>query len=281
MNKMNYKSFLNIPFLICAAVLLVSASCKTMIDKITDRSFVKQALPLQKPLELIDENSLGRYKIIRNSRIENDDVVEELGTHDYLQCLLEDTQASDQSPVKYCSLFITYYTGDPDTVPHVPDECYVGSGSIKETSELIEFTVKNALGDASDPSSEHSTVKLKASRIVFRRPGTEIWDTAAKFSRLYFFKVNGQYSGSRNATRAIMSKNLWGKYSYFSKFEWEFYGASSRPDREQIIQASTEMLSTVLPVIERDHWPDWDKANSEQNDDNENITANNVSDENN
>lgn len=283
MNK-TLKPYLNIPFLICAGVLIVSASSKSLIDNFTNVITRKQPLPLQKPLEMIDEESLGSYRVVSNRRIENDDIVEELGTTDYLQCLLEDTEADPKGPVRYCSLFITYYTGDPDIVPHVPDECYVGSGNTLETTELLDVPVR-INSDAAQSSraaaagQSANTKNIKITRAVFKNQG-DIWDAAAKFSRLYFFRVNGEYGYNRDSTRTIMGKNVFGKYSYFSKVEWEFYGANSRPDKQQMIEASSKMLSVLIPVLERDHWPDWEKANS--NDENNDTHESNISsDENN
>ena len=64
-----------------------------------------------------------------------------------------------------------------------------------------------------------------------------------------------------------MSKNILGKYSYFSKVEWEFYGISGNsrvmPETDQITEASEKMLKAVLPILEDEHWPDWDAANAD------------------
>jgi hypothetical protein len=95
-----------------------------------------------------------------------------------------------------------------------------------------------------------------------------MWQMDSKYPVMYFFKANGEYAGNRTITRAIMSKNLFGKYSYFSKVEWKFFGYGYNgivyPSKEDIIQASEEFLSLLLPVMEKDHWPDWEKANSKK-----------------
>jgi hypothetical protein len=75
------------------------------------------------------EQALRPYVVKQKEQILNRDVLESLGTEEYLQWILEAPDAAPGSPTRFCSLFITYYTGNPDMVPHVPDECYVGGGN--------------------------------------------------------------------------------------------------------------------------------------------------------
>lgn len=251
------KPYLKPAFLICAALLLTAASSKTMIIKTLGLELEKLEIPLRKPLEDMDFETIGPYKLVSQERIENHDIIEELGTEDYLQCTIEDTDAEPASSTRFCQLFITYYTGNPDTVPHIPDECYVGGGNEQMAKELINLKI---------PGISNETIDLDASRVIFKREGTNKWDVGTTFSRLYFFKVNGQYSSGKTTTRVIMGKNVFGKYSYFSKVEWQFFGFNGNsqimPEKEQIVNASQKMLSSVLPVLENEHWPDWEAANT-------------------
>jgi hypothetical protein len=252
MNKI-IKPYLKPAFLICAAFLLIAASSKSVIIQKMGVILTKLPIPLQKPLEDFDFDAISPYKLISQQRIENHDIIEELGTEEYLQCLIEDTEAAPGSPTRICSLFITYYTGNPDTVPHVPDECYVGGGNKQVGKDLISMKIPNSDG----------AIKLDASRVTFERKKRSEYDAVSTFSRLYFFKVNGEYSSGKQMTRAIMGKNILGKYSYFSKVEWEFKGSSGiSPNKDQIIEASEKMFSVILPILENDHWPDWEAANA-------------------
>ena len=83
---------------------------------------------------------------------------------------------------------------------------------------------------------------------------------------LYFFKTNGKYAASRGETRKILGQNFVDKYSYFSKFEWQFYGRSFSgrvyPDKAATIEASEKFLSVVnfdknaeVPNWEFGYWP--------------------------
>ena len=171
--------------MICAAFLLIAASSKDPILAWLEIITIKHPIPLQKPLEEMNFEAIAPYRLQSQQRIENHDIVKELGTEDYLQCFLEDTEAGKSSPIRYCSLFITYYTGDPDTVPHVPDECYVGGGNKQITKEVLDLEIRNLIEDG---QFENETVDLKVSRVVFKRKSTSIWDTGSTFSRLYFLR---------------------------------------------------------------------------------------------
>ena len=271
--KSSIKPYTQPAFLICVAVLAIAGTGKTIVIEWSGAHLKKLPLPLKKPLDLLDESALVPYKVINRHMIHNKDVLEQLGTEEYIQWEVEDTEADKSSPVKYCLLFVTYYTGNPDQVPHVPEECYVGGGSQRVGSESVTLNVEGL--EVSDISSESEISteagikkKINAKYVVFISQSSNMWQTRSRYPVLYFFKANGAYAGSRTETRAIMGKNLFGKYSYFSKVEWKFHGGGPGgriyPNEEETIAASEKLLSVLLPVMERDHWPDWAKANSEK-----------------
>jgi hypothetical protein len=231
----------------------------------------KLPLSLQKPLEDMSEAKLaeGGLRVSNKGRIANEDVVEQLGTRDYIQWTLEDSRAKPGSCVRYCSLFVTYYTGDPDFVPHVPEECYFGGGY--QQLNAREITIE-AQVEAEQPLAREGagafvrTIHIPARCVTFGRDRADIWQGAGQFPVLYFFKVNGKYAGNREQTRAIMGKDLFSKYSYYSKVEWQFFdldatGAMVAPSQEQAIAASSRLLGVVVALLEQDHWPDWELAN--------------------
>jgi hypothetical protein len=105
--------------------------------------FEKEPLPLKKSLELLDERDLAPYKIVLPKlKIKNKEILEALGTEDYIQWILEDTDRAANSPIKEFLLFITYYKL-PDRVPHVPEECWTGGGYQKLRSEAVIFEISN------------------------------------------------------------------------------------------------------------------------------------------
>ena len=257
------KPYIQPAFLICAGILAVAGAGKSIAVKQLGVHLKKLPIALKKPLALMNEESLSPYELWRKGKIANKDVLEQLGTEEYLQWTLEDSQADKSDPVRYCSVFITYYTGNPDQVPHVPEECYVGGGNQRLRLESLRLNVKGVESTATEVD-----IRISARYVVFVRSNSDMWEADSKYPVLYFFRANGKYAGSRTETRKIMGENIFGKYSYFSKVEWMFfgnrYGRRIYPDKKEAITASEKLLSVLLPIMERDHWPDWDKADSEK-----------------
>ena len=212
----------------------------------------KELFPLKKSLDLLDEKSLSPYRVLSKQKITNQETIESLGTEDYIQWILEDPEQPIDSAVHKCSLFITYY-GLPDRVPHVPEECYTGGGHQRLTSDSIIFEI----------NKNNITGKIPARYLVFASANSNIWGLDTKFSVLYLFYVNETYANSRDDVRFALNKYIFSKYSYFSKVEWKFFntrlGVTVHPSKSEVIAASEKLLGVILPILEREHWPDWSK----------------------
>ncbi|MHC4084712.1 MAG: hypothetical protein ACYSU3_07240, partial [Planctomycetota bacterium] len=59
---------------------------------------------------------------------------------------------------------------------------------------------------------------------------------------------------------------IFSKYSYFSKVEWKFFNIRFNkliyPGKEEAIAASQKLLSVILPILEKEHWPIVKKGNA-------------------
>ena len=237
-------------FLICVIVLAVSAAGMSFAVKKFGIYLTKEPLPLIKKLDSLDESGLGSYTVIEKRQIDNKEVIKSLGTEDYIEWILEDTDADQYSPVRNCHLFITYYDR-PDKVPHVPEECYTGGGYQIESSENVTLKL------TSDPDAVASAIDAKY--LVFSNSGGQDIGGGEKMPIFYFFRVNDIYSRDRDQARAALYRNLFMKHSYFSKVEWKFfikrYNVNFYPDKDQAIQAGSKLLSRILPILEGEHWP--------------------------
>jgi len=246
------KSYTQPAFLICAGVLALAGVSMSVAIKSFGVYLKKEPLPLKKSLDLLDRKALASYKVVSTEEIENEEVIKVLGTRDYIQWHLEDGNVPADSAVRHCLLMITYY-GVPDQVPHVPEECYTGSGSQKLSSDSVVFTLNR------DGRQEH----LPGRYVVFTGKDSGYWRGDTKFSVLYIFRVNDEYTNSRTDTRIVLSKNLLRRYSYFSKVEMNFFnvkfGVRTCPSEEQAVSAGQKLLSVILPLLEKEHWPDWGK----------------------
>jgi hypothetical protein len=249
--RANIRIYLQPAFLICVLVLGAAGAGMSFTMKKLGVVLKKEPLPLKSSLELLDEGGLGPYQVVPPKRkIENAEVLQALGTRDYIQWVLEDAEQDPSSPVKTFLLFITYYPL-PDRVPHVPEECWTGGGYQRLGSEDVTL---NIAGDAGFQAT------VPAKYLVFGPKSSNLWQSSVRIPNLYFFKVNGDYAGGREDARLALNKNLFGRYSYFSKVELVFNMGSVPPTKEEAVAAGKKLLAVVLPILEKKHWPEWESG---------------------
>ncbi|HUW19070.1 MAG TPA: hypothetical protein VMW16_07195 [Sedimentisphaerales bacterium] len=238
--------YLQPAFLICTGVLALAAVGM-------DRLHVQKApFLLKKSLDMLDEQGLAPYTVVAKEKIENEEIIRELGTSDYIQWVLEDANAAADSAVRKCTLFVTYYEL-PDHVPHVPEECYMGTGHQVLASEGVTFEI-------GDVSHRPEVKTIEGKYVVFASTDSRNWWGDSKFAILYFFSVNGVYANSREDARWLLNKYIFSRYVYFSKVELKFFntrfGQTIYPSKEEALRAGEKLLAVVLPVLEKEHWPD-------------------------
>lgn len=246
-NVKHNRVYLQPAFVICVLVLTVTGIGMSVTMKQLGIVLQKEPLPLKQSLELLDESDLSPYQVIPPKlKITNEDILKALGTEDYIQWVIEDTEQPAASPVRACLLFITYYPL-PDRVPHVPEECWTGGGYQRLGSEDVSLNIQ---------TSNHEKVNISAKYLVFGPKKAKLWENSIRIPNVYFFRVNGRYAGSREEARIALNKNLFGKHSYFCKVELVFNAGSAAPSKEESIGASEKLLAVILPVLEKKHWPD-------------------------
>jgi len=241
----NKAAYLQPAFLICAIVLGLAGAGMSVAEKQLGLYLKKEPLPLKKPLASMDETKLAPYQVVAKLSIENKEVLEELGTRDYIQWVLEDPRAPADSAVRNVLLFITYYEL-PDRVPHVPEECYTGSGYRRLTTDGVAF-------QAGAPGPIQS---IPGTYLLFGASAGDVLQGGGQFPVLYLFRVNGEYAGNRDNARLALNKNLFSKHAYFCKIELAFNQGHIAPAKAAAVEASERLLSVVLPILEQEHWPD-------------------------
>ena len=212
----------------------------------------KLPLPLKAPLDTLDVDKLPGYVLV-NAAVIPEEIEAELGTKDYIQWTLEDRTVASDAPGRYVNVFVTYYTGNPDKVPHVPDWCYVGGGGEVDQSNNTTIPLDFLDGDPEQASSDD---ELPVRVLVISLPG---YVQRSDKVVLYFFSVNGDYACTRDAVR-VRQMRLTDRYAYFSKVELSFSGTGGAADIDQTLVAAEKFLKSFLPVLLADHWPDWAAA---------------------
>jgi hypothetical protein len=237
-------------FLVCCLVLGASAASLKIASNKLQWYFRKFPIALQKPLDQLDTTRIAPYRLVRAVDIQ-EEIIEELGTRDYLNWQIEDTSVPEKDPFRNALLFVTYYTGNPDKIPHTPDVCYVGSGGQVQQGENVKISVPNC-------GADNDTVPLRLLRINL--PGA-----IGRHDQiiLYTFSVNGTYCATRNEVR-LKQNNLYDRYVYFSKVEMTFPAAPA-DDAQLHRQAAQKLARVFLPVLFKDHWPDWQALERKKN----------------
>ena len=161
-----------------------------------------------------------------------------------------------QHPEAVVKLAITYYTGLVDTVPHVPEKCYVADGF---EPAVAPETRNETLGVLADGTPR---------KIAYRYIHFQDTTGSGRVDRdvAYLFHVNGRYEASNVGVRTELG-NLFQRYGYFAKIE-VMTTARSRADstaevraaaQEKSIAAFNDLLASMLPEVER-CLPDWKKV---------------------
>lgn len=234
-------SFRHPGFVLC---LIALTSLTVAFYVITwNTQFRKLAAPLRKPLADLNKKALVPYEFV-SARSIAPEVIDSLGTDQYLDWMLLNKNIGDnRSPVKRIHLFITYYTGQPDQVPHVPDVCYQGGGYVQQ-----------AAGDENlHVSDEFPSVPVRVLEFEKNSRAGTIRSTV-----LYTFRVNNTFANDRTGVRMTINNPL-EKFAYFSKIEVQFDSGDGQPaNREQSLEAARHLFKILLEELAASHWPDWD-----------------------
>jgi hypothetical protein len=259
-------------FILAATVLFIAALTLNGAVQMMQLHFRKEPVALRHPLDEIPpqmgpwlqlskdqpldkelQDTLGTDKYVFRDYVDTRHVSagelavfkKDLAPADYLREL---SLLQSEKPGSVISAAVTYYTGLVDTVPHIPDRCYVAGGyePIDHSYPTWDVTPPGVLGSYADTASR----ELQVCFINFE-------DQTATRSTLpinvaYFFQCNGSYeSDAINGVRMRL-QDLTERHGYFAKVELKTIMS------DQIASKSTmaDFLRYALPEIER-CLPDW------------------------
>ncbi len=168
-------------------------------------------------------------------------------------------QIESSRPDAVIKLAITYYTGLVDTVPHVPEKCYVADGFEPVSPETRQQTL-GVLADGSPRQVSYRYIHFQDAT-----GGGRVDRNVA-----YFFHVNGRYESSSIGVRTQL-QNLFQRYGYFAKIEVMTTAHNqSDPSPEakseaqlKSLAAFNDLLTAALPEVER-CLPDWKKVTAQK-----------------
>jgi len=239
--------FGNKGFVACVLMLASFAAAYQGLVVYKNIKIRKLPIPLKKPLSLLDSKKLSPYAVYLAQEIKPE-VLDTLGTDQYIQWVLKDeSKKGSERPADYVHLFVTYYTDQPDQVPHVPEVCYMGGGGYTLKQSNIQEVDIPALGEG---------VTIPVQILEFERASFAKIETKIV---MYLFSANGEFIAHRRGVQKTVG-NPYNTYAYFSKVELAFGLSSVQPTREEAIESGERFLKKVIPVLVEDHWPNWDEA---------------------
>lgn len=218
------------------------------------------------------------WKRIGTDKAESPEVVEVLGTENYLgrTYVHKDTLGSKQPIV--IDLHLAYYTGMIDTVPHVPDRCFVGGGmqmtrggvrvpmKLNSTRWSVDDEVTGELAGRIWYTTLVNQYGARAGRVrlprdpqditlrvsEFEADGTPGAPKGTKLFAGYFFIANGGTTPESESVR-LLAFDLKDEYAYYCKVQFTSYSVGSP---EELNEQAASLLNELLPDLMQ-CLPDW------------------------
>ena len=223
---------------ILAMIVLAGGAARLQYAKARgELQLIKKALPILKPLPDLDLKVLAPWEAA-GVRM-RPDTEQELGTNEYAQWNLSKPGARGAEAA--CTLFLTYYTGVQDQVPHVPEECHQVAGSALEAE--VEMTNVDLGGQ-----------KGNIRKLTFLPTPREMQDGDAGRKYVYYLiAVNGEMLASRNSVRIRMADPR-DSHLYYSKVELTFQSDEALKDN-RLDGVAVDLLNRTVAELFKSHWP--------------------------
>lgn len=205
------------------------------------------------------------------------EIIENLGTENYISRYYIKTSTRQDPRPNIFELHCTYFTGMADTVPHVPETCFVGGGMrIRRESVIVPVPIdltrfppdptidpadfdpdvygvirRGRTGIESDTPGVRVRMPFGVDRLRLRVTEFESADGRRTFAG-YFFLANGWAVDSAFDVR-LRAFDLKAKHAYYSKVQ---FSSSLVESAEELAEVAADFLNEMLPEIMR-RVPDW------------------------
>lgn len=208
-------------------------------------------------------------------RIEPIEVLDVLGTMNYVTRTYAEKSPPEGQQPRVLEFHAAYYTDQIDTVPHVPERCFVGGG-LQQTAEstVIPFALDDSRWRP-DPFAPEGTEPVMSARTSNRwspSPGANVRlpmgiesiglrtsgyniPRQGQIYAGYFFIANGAIATSAEQVR-LLSFDLTNDYAYYLKVQFNAPSGGRINSPDDLAAASGDLLSELLPDLMR-CVPDW------------------------
>lgn len=201
---------------------------------------------------------MGAWTEVYTDKPLSAEIVETLGTTLYLGRVYKRDASPGQTPAAV-RLHVAYYTGTPDTVPHVPDRCMVAGGA---TPIGLGLTPMSLRGPQYRQTQEGAVARSRLTRRDVHIPATDFNATMFSFANprdpdrtssvVYFFSANGRYLATPDEVR-LHGFDPRDRYAYYCKVEVMPLDVSDPAEAKAVVSS---FLSDAMPEIMA-CLPDW------------------------
>ncbi len=225
------------------------------------------------PIHPADGRTLGSLPLetpswvrIAADRVESVEVESTLGTDNYLTRLYAERSPADPRRRVEVELHVAYYTGMIDTVPHVPERCFVGGGlqmargarTIPLPFDTSGWTLDPDVPEEFGPiyrarSSDNRRVRLprNAETLSMRTSEYTLPGDRRLFAG-YFFIANGGWVSSAEGVR-LLAFNLHDDYAYYLKVQVNSASVGSGEELAEVAASLIgELFGDLMLCV-----PDW------------------------
>lgn len=218
----------------------------------------RETVEVRRPLFQIP-SKMGSWSKVGEDRRISAEEEEELGTRQHIMRVYRDNSLPEGTPGSEVNLHVAYYTGTPDTVPHVPERCFVAGGLQNRGVNRVPMKLEGSqytrglTGAYTARSYLHNgsvtipAIEFDATRFTFGLRGNH------QANVFYFFAANGRFLATPDLVR-LQGFDPRDRYSYYCKIE---VGTLDVEDPQAALLRAQAFLAAALPEIMA-CLPDWD-----------------------
>ena len=197
-----------------------------------------------------------------------------LGTNNYISRTYQEADPPEGRSARRVELHAAYYTGLIDTVPHVPERCFVGSGDYSIDGKLgqilrVPLDMERFTTDPDVDQSVHGVIHRGRTSPTSDAPGVRV-RMPANLENLkmnvtrfvdpqgirvyagYFFVANGGTVPRAEDVRGLAFNNQ-ATHAYYMKVQFTSDNVESS---EELADLAGQFLSDAFPDLMR-RTPDW------------------------
>lgn len=218
-----------------------------------------------------------RWRRVGADRFEPSEIEVTLGTTNYVTRTYEEKFPAPGQLPRQIDLHVAYYTGSIDTVPHIPERCFVGGGlqigsgtrvvpvplnserwlPMRDAPEQWEgraYTVSLSRGSFSNRPGQRVLLPLDPHQVQMRVTEFSLPGQPSLFAG-YFFIVNGEHRSSAEGVR-LLAFDLKADYAYYLKVQFNSFRVKSA---EELAQVAADLLDDLLGELML-CVPDWSEV---------------------